>query len=54
VKAQHLESLVVEVDSRHKSLLLKESELLNILLLLLHLDIKPTHGISWSVSRRSG
>jgi hypothetical protein len=41
METQHLEILVVEVDVCHKPLL-KASELL---LLLLHLDIKPILGI---------
>jgi hypothetical protein len=49
MKAQHLESLVVEVDVRHKPLL-KVSELL----LLLRLDNEPMLGIPQSVQRWSG
>jgi hypothetical protein len=49
MKTQHLESLIVEVDIFHQSLI-KESELL--LLLLCH-DDKPI-GIPWSVWRWSG
>jgi hypothetical protein len=51
MKAQYVESLVVEVDVRYKPLL-KASELL-LLLLLLCRDDKPI-GIPWSVWRWSG
>jgi hypothetical protein len=50
MKAQHLESLVVEVNICHKRLL-KESEFL---LLLLRLDDKTILGIPQSVWRWSG
>jgi hypothetical protein len=51
-KAQHLESLVIKVDVHHKPLL-KVSELLLLLLLLLCLDNKPILGISQSIWRWS-
>jgi hypothetical protein len=51
MKTQHVESLVIEVDVCHKTLL-KSSELL--LLLLLRHDDKPILGIPQSVWRFSG